>query len=453
MNDATWPTFIAAPFIVPEHLDDLLGGLDLAPLGGRAAAVLVARQVGGLGGVVARGRPPASPPTFAVRRIRPVGIELSSSRATRQGYGANRLPPACGSSPSTPATARRRGSCSTARSSPCRARRRRRTCCAPGRSTGSTATGEPAPLASVALLPPVPRPGKIVCIGLNYRSHAAEQGAEPPETPTIFAKFANALAAPGAAVPLPPLQREGGLRGRGGVRDRRRCKDVPRPTRSRTWPATCCSTTCRRATTSSRPRSGCPARSSTAPLPAARRSSRPTRRAPPDAIEIALTLNGEEMQYGSTADLIHSVPALVALPLDADDARARRHRLHRHPGRRRQPARPARVAEARRRGRDQLAAAGRARHPARLRPADDLDLAVRSAAASRSALRRADQMATLGSPARPPPPAAPARCRRPARTRATDWSRLRSSCSASRITPHSTSSRSAVALALERAER
>ena len=44
---------------------------------------------------------------------------------------------------------------------------------------------------------------KIVCIGLNYRAHAAEAGLEAPEVPTFFAKWANALAAPGAEVALP----------------------------------------------------------------------------------------------------------------------------------------------------------------------------------------------------------------------------------------------------------
>jgi 2-keto-4-pentenoate hydratase/2-oxohepta-3-ene-1,7-dioic acid hydratase in catechol pathway len=58
-------------------------------------------------------------------------------------------------------------------------------------------------LAEIALLPPVPDPDKIVCIGLNYRAHAAEAGIEPPETPTFFAKFRNALAAPGATVSMP----------------------------------------------------------------------------------------------------------------------------------------------------------------------------------------------------------------------------------------------------------
>lgn len=58
-------------------------------------------------------------------------------------------------------------------------------------------------LQAVELLPPVPDPQKIVCIGLNYRAHAAEAGIEPPEAPTFFAKFANALTPAGATVPLP----------------------------------------------------------------------------------------------------------------------------------------------------------------------------------------------------------------------------------------------------------
>jgi acylpyruvate hydrolase len=59
------------------------------------------------------------------------------------------------------------------------------------------------PLDAVELLPPVPDPPKIVCIGLNYRAHAAEAGIEPPQAPTFFAKFVNALAPPGATVSLP----------------------------------------------------------------------------------------------------------------------------------------------------------------------------------------------------------------------------------------------------------
>jgi acylpyruvate hydrolase len=46
----------------------------------------------------------------------------------------------------------------------------------------------------------VPRPGKIVAIGVNYRSHAEEQGREPPSSPVIFAKFATALVGHGADI-------------------------------------------------------------------------------------------------------------------------------------------------------------------------------------------------------------------------------------------------------------
>jgi 2-keto-4-pentenoate hydratase/2-oxohepta-3-ene-1,7-dioic acid hydratase in catechol pathway len=58
-------------------------------------------------------------------------------------------------------------------------------------------------LDDVELLPPVPDPEKIVCIGLNYAAHAAEAGLDPPEAPTFFAKFRNALVPDGATVALP----------------------------------------------------------------------------------------------------------------------------------------------------------------------------------------------------------------------------------------------------------
>jgi acylpyruvate hydrolase len=41
--------------------------------------------------------------------------------------------------------------------------------------------------------PLIPRPGKIFCLGLNYRAHILEMGRELPEYPTVFTKYANAL--------------------------------------------------------------------------------------------------------------------------------------------------------------------------------------------------------------------------------------------------------------------
>jgi 2-keto-4-pentenoate hydratase/2-oxohepta-3-ene-1,7-dioic acid hydratase in catechol pathway len=53
--------------------------------------------------------------------------------------------------------------------------------------------GETFDPASTRLAAPVPRPPKIVCIGLNYRDHAAESNLPIPETPTVFAKFQTAV--------------------------------------------------------------------------------------------------------------------------------------------------------------------------------------------------------------------------------------------------------------------
>lgn len=53
--------------------------------------------------------------------------------------------------------------------------------------------------------PCVPKPGKLLCVGLNYRRHAEESGMPIPETPVLFSKFMNTLAAHGEPVPLPPV--------------------------------------------------------------------------------------------------------------------------------------------------------------------------------------------------------------------------------------------------------
>lgn len=52
-------------------------------------------------------------------------------------------------------------------------------------------------------LAPVPRPGKLICIGLNYRDHAAESNMPIPERPVVFSKFSTAVIAPGEPVILP----------------------------------------------------------------------------------------------------------------------------------------------------------------------------------------------------------------------------------------------------------
>ena len=57
--------------------------------------------------------------------------------------------------------------------------------------------------AGARLLAPIPRPAKIICVGLNYRDHAVESKMEIPAVPTIFAKFSSAVIAPGDPIVLP----------------------------------------------------------------------------------------------------------------------------------------------------------------------------------------------------------------------------------------------------------
>jgi len=59
------------------------------------------------------------------------------------------------------------------------------------------------PLSSVTLLAPIPRPPKLICVGLNYRDHAIESKMEIPKVPTIFSKFPSAVIGPGDPIVLP----------------------------------------------------------------------------------------------------------------------------------------------------------------------------------------------------------------------------------------------------------
>jgi acylpyruvate hydrolase len=72
-------------------------------------------------------------------------------------------------------------------------------------TTGETTEGAPVERSALRLVAPVPRPQKVVCIGVNYREHAAEMGrVDLPSVPTVFAKWANAVIGPEDDVVVPP---------------------------------------------------------------------------------------------------------------------------------------------------------------------------------------------------------------------------------------------------------
>ena len=58
------------------------------------------------------------------------------------------------------------------------------------------------------LLAPIIEPGKVICIGLNYRDHAAESGMEIPSEPVCFSKFSQAVIGPDADIELPAVSKQ-----------------------------------------------------------------------------------------------------------------------------------------------------------------------------------------------------------------------------------------------------
>ena len=60
----------------------------------------------------------------------------------------------------------------------------------------------------ITFLPPIPRPGKIICLGHNYRKHIAEMGRQIPQYPVLFAKFANTLIGHRQPIVLPKVSQQ-----------------------------------------------------------------------------------------------------------------------------------------------------------------------------------------------------------------------------------------------------
>jgi 2-keto-4-pentenoate hydratase/2-oxohepta-3-ene-1,7-dioic acid hydratase in catechol pathway len=173
-------------------------------------------------------------------------------------------------------------------------------------------TGAPShPLSAVKLLAPVPDPEKIVCIGLNYRKHAAEIGVtELPELPTVFAKYRNALVADGATVKAPTAKTD--YEAEVAFVVGQRAKDVGED-EALDYVAgyTLLNDLSARDLQGATPQ-WMPGKIFDGAAPCGPYLVTPDDAGPADQIGIRLTLNGEEMQNSSTADLIFGVPQLVA---------------------------------------------------------------------------------------------------------------------------------------------
>ena len=175
-----------------------------------------------------------------------------------------------------------------------------------------TAPGKGVPLDSVRLLAPIGDPHKIVCIGLNYRSHAAEAGIEAPEQPTFFGKYVNALAPPGATVALPEGTDKVDYEAEVAVVIGARCVRVsPDAALDHVAGYMLLNDLSARDWQFATPQ-WMPGKVFDGSAPCGPALVTPDEAGPHDAIEFKLELNGDVMQDASTADLIHSVPAVIS---------------------------------------------------------------------------------------------------------------------------------------------
>ncbi len=177
---------------------------------------------------------------------------------------------------------------------------------------GAEVRPEGPPVENARLLPPIPDPGKIVLLGLNYRSHAEEAGLEAPETPTFFAKFANALAPAGAEVQLPPYSQKVDYEAEVAYVIGREAKDVSEADALDHIAGYTLLDDLSARDFQFKTLQWMPGKVFDGSAPCGPALVTPDEAGAHDAIEIALTLNGEEMQRSTTADLIHSIPATVA---------------------------------------------------------------------------------------------------------------------------------------------
>jgi 2-keto-4-pentenoate hydratase/2-oxohepta-3-ene-1,7-dioic acid hydratase in catechol pathway len=168
------------------------------------------------------------------------------------------------------------------------------------------------PRSAVRLLAPIPDPEKIVCIGLNYRRHAAEVGIDPPASPTFFAKYRNALVPSGATVTLPANSTKVDYEAEVAFVVGRHAKDVAEEEAlGHIAGFTLLNDLSARDLQGSTPQ-WMPGKVFDGSAPCGPWLVTPDEAGPVDAIGIRLTLNGEEMQNGATDDLVFGIPALLS---------------------------------------------------------------------------------------------------------------------------------------------
>jgi 2-keto-4-pentenoate hydratase/2-oxohepta-3-ene-1,7-dioic acid hydratase in catechol pathway len=174
------------------------------------------------------------------------------------------------------------------------------------------ATGSPVAESSLRYGPAVPVPGKIICIGLNYRKHAEETRSPVPESPILFAKFANTIAASGDDVPLAPVDDRYDYEAELGVVIGRAARDVSEADAlDHVWGYCNCNDVSARSL-QSRTSQWLLGKSLDRFLPVGPHLVSADEAGDPQGMRVTCSVNGDLRQDSSTADMIFGVAELVS---------------------------------------------------------------------------------------------------------------------------------------------
>jgi 2,4-diketo-3-deoxy-L-fuconate hydrolase len=161
-----------------------------------------------------------------------------------------------------------------------------------------------ADLDRVKVCAPIQRPGKILCLGLNYRSHAEEQGAKIPDRPIIFAKGATAVIGPGDPIILPRASGKIDYEGEFAFVIGEPLKQVDEAKAEKAIFGYCCMNDVTDREAQSRERQWYRAKSMDTFAPMGPWITTGDEIASPPCLEITTKVNSQIMQSGSTTDLI-----------------------------------------------------------------------------------------------------------------------------------------------------
>lgn len=180
------------------------------------------------------------------------------------------------------------------------------------------------PIEEVTLAAPVPRPGKVICIGLNYHDHALESGMEPPDLPLVFSKFGGCVVGPGEAIVLPPGSNEVDFEAEFAIVIGRRARRVERAEAMDHVLGYCCANDVSARDFQFADGQWQRGKSCEGSCPLGPFIATTDEIPDPHTLGIRLRLNGEEMQSSSTAQLIFDVPSIVEflagfVPLEPGD--------------------------------------------------------------------------------------------------------------------------------------